>query len=274
MCDLLVISANQPVPLAPYWTGFRRRGKTNPDGWGYSYVKNGRFQSRRYPTRIDADPRGAEPLEHFKDFSLFIGHVRQKVTGIVAAKNAQPFVDPRRNMAIAVTANDQCGIRNRFRSEVAPELTGTTGAEVLFRLILRAFDRTGRLDTAIEETLARVLTPRRLKAASLSLTLSNGREVYAFRHRKPMFYVQKGPAVVLTTVKLTNDRWRLVPAGRLLVAKSGRCSIADYKPLARDEKGDHRLEQASYLPAEDRNRDNDGGGHQARHDSVLDGGRA
>jgi predicted glutamine amidotransferase len=232
MCDLLVISANQLVPLAPYWTGFRRRGKTNPDGWGYSYLENGRLAGRRFPTRIDADPRGAEPLARLGSSRLFLGHIRQKVTGMVAAKNAQPFVDPRRNMAIAITANDSCGIRDRFRAEVAPELTGSTGAEVFFQLILQAFDRTGSLETSLEETLARVLTSRRLKTASLSFTLTDGKVVYVFRHRKSLFYAKNGSAVVLATARLTADNWTLIPADSLVCAGDGEIILKGRRPAA------------------------------------------
>lgn len=251
MCELLAISANRPVGVSFSWAGFENAGSRNPDGWGYAQLQDASFEryrcARRLTAQDEAAPQAADVVS-----PVFLGHVRYAVRGAVKRVNAQPFVTDDRRLAGIFTVSS-CRITRRFRREVEDRWEGDTGAEILFRLLSMRTEQASRMGPELAGVVEEVFDREQLGSeASASFVLSHGRQFYAFRHNKPLWWVtrapphanevrlrdpdlpaykaslrlEKGPeetATVLATVRLTDeDGWELLPAGRLTVFRDGR----------------------------------------------------
>ncbi len=94
MCELLGMSFNVPIRPRFTFSGFCRRGKNNPDGWGLAF----------YPDKGNASLVIKEPgtasqskLSGFLcDYELvksriFVAHVRRSSQGGVSYRNTHPF---------------------------------------------------------------------------------------------------------------------------------------------------------------------------------------
>lgn len=250
MCELLAISANKPVGVSFSWAGFESAGTRNPDGWGYAYLQDASFEryrcARPLAVEDEAAPQAADVVS-----PVFLGHVRRAVQGDVRRVNAQPFVNVDGRLTGIFTVS-RCRITCRFRGEVEDRRVGDTGAEILFRLLSLRTEQAGDLAPALADVVEEVIDPEQLGSeASASFVLSRGRQLYAFRHNKPLWWVtrapphanevrlrdptlpsnkaslqlEKGPeetATVLATVRLTDeDGWELLPAGNLPVFRDG-----------------------------------------------------
>lgn len=251
MCELLAISATRPVGVSFSWAGFESAGDRNPDGWGYAHLQDTSFERHRYARRLTEEDEAAPQAANVVS-PVFLGHVRRAVQGDVKRVNSQPFVGAVGRLAGIFTVS-RCRITRRFRGEVEDRCEGDTGAEILFRLLSLRTEQAGRTGLELAGVVEEVFDPEQLGSeASASFVLSHGRQLYAFRHKKPLWWVtrapphtnevrlrdpdlpaykaslrlEKGPgetATVLATVRLTDeDGWELLPAGRLTVFRDGR----------------------------------------------------
>lgn len=92
MCELFAMSFNKPVQPSLSFRGFRNRGNSNPDGWGFAFYPDESAQ-------IIKEPQNAENSflsDFIKDYpqiksKIFIAHVRNASKGINAYRNTHPF---------------------------------------------------------------------------------------------------------------------------------------------------------------------------------------
>ena len=251
MCELLAISANKPVGVSLSWAGFQHRGKFNCDGWGFAYGTPGQLISQRFPTSLVKDDRSQELLRcHGLKSKVFLAHVRKKVEGTIALENTQPFLDSTRKFAISATMS-RCNITKRFRGAVIEELEGSTGTEILFRLLVRAARNSLKHKARIAELVSTVLAPQALpKRAAVSFAFTNASVIYVFQHGKPLFYITRRPphtgvvrltdpnqpgyvaelathkgsdeiATVVASTKLTDEHWSPITERTLLCLREG-----------------------------------------------------
>lgn len=251
MCEVLAISANEPVEVSFSWAGFQRRGTRNPDGWGYAYRDGDQLDGKRYGRSLSRQDEAAQ-LAGTVETSVFLAHVRVKVQGERSAKNAQPFVAADVGVAGALTVSRGCRITSRYKSTYGDRREGTTGAELLFWRLVDAVANHGGLVPGLRHALPEAFDSGALQdRAQSSFALTDGTTIAAFRHAKPLYAVTREPphdrsvrlrdpdldpyeadlrlekspaetATVFATKPLTcGEEWRPVPDRTLVTVRDG-----------------------------------------------------
>lgn len=92
MCELLGFSFNQPISPNISFKGFRRRGKSNPHGWGIAYYPDKSVQIIKEPMKsMDSRLAGYIEKENIVQSKIIISHVRMVSAGSISHKNTHPF---------------------------------------------------------------------------------------------------------------------------------------------------------------------------------------
>ncbi len=92
MCQLLSLNFSKPVNSNFSYKGFRHRGASNPDGYGFAYYSDNAAQVIKQPIRADKSAL-SNFIENYPGFKsrIFLAHVRNASCGTVALKNTHPF---------------------------------------------------------------------------------------------------------------------------------------------------------------------------------------
>jgi glutamine amidotransferase len=92
MCELLGMVFNLPVRPNISFRGFRRRGKTNPHGWGIAFYPDESAQIIKEPIKAKHSLL-SKFLQDYQEIKskILVGHVRLTSVGIKSHKNTHPF---------------------------------------------------------------------------------------------------------------------------------------------------------------------------------------
>jgi glutamine amidotransferase len=93
MCELLALNFKLPSQATFSFHGFRHRGKSNPDGWGFAYYdtnKELRLVKEHRPEADESELAGC--VERcMRKGTVFVSHVRRISKGSVAYCDTHPF---------------------------------------------------------------------------------------------------------------------------------------------------------------------------------------
>lgn len=89
MCQLLGISANRDIDIDFSLKEFSHRGKSNPHGWGFAFLKNKKWEIIKKETSLAYEDITQEQFR-FKS-KIIIGHVRLASCGASKHENTHPF---------------------------------------------------------------------------------------------------------------------------------------------------------------------------------------
>jgi len=241
MCELLAIIANKQVPITLSWSGFKNRADYNGDGWGLTSHREDGFKVWKNPISANEDPVVNEFLDPQFKTHLLLSHVRYAVTPEKSMENTQPFTASIEGnvWAFVGTMNDSCKVTSRFKETVKDRCQGTTGTEVLFHMLAKEIENgsVARIIHALGIQIQKVIEDIS-PGAQFSFILSNGAETFAYRFRKPLFYLNRKPpydskrvkmsdsdfeicldykkenseiATILATNEMTNEGWEIFP---------------------------------------------------------------
>lgn len=190
MCELLGISSNEKISLAPYWQLFRKRGKKfregvgNPDGWGIAAYPDGKGAL----IIKEAIPAATSKLSRFLSAyglltsKTIIAHVRKANRGAVRFSNSHPFSRVLGGRDYTFAHN---GTVRKSRMLVGGRFSplGSTDSERLFCSILDHLDKEGIRSWSDRElyglrdfllTVNRRPTKDGMKPNKINLLLSEG----------------------------------------------------------------------------------------------------
>ena len=248
MCRLLGIIANRAVDinfsLSEADKPFKDFGSTNPHGWGIGWYE-------RNVAKVYKEGLSIQESEKFssrtKDVCshIIITHVRYATRGVISKRNAHPF--KYENWLFAHNGSvDRNELFNRLHDKYIAKLQGETDSEVYFYWLLQCIESSDNIIDGIKEAINFVVDK---KHTSLNFLLSDGKYLYAFRYSSnsesyySLYYLQRDPdshksfefvsketraliqsksdigenAVLLCSEKLTEENWREVPIGNMLI---------------------------------------------------------
>ncbi len=241
MCELLGMSFNLPVQPKFSFKEFRKRGYRNPHGWGLGF----------YPDNtaiVIKEPRDAikSKLSNFVNnypyirSEIIISHVRYATHGKSEYRNTHPFQRIIYGKDFVFAHNGS--LRANYLELGYLEPLGETDSERLFCYILENF----RYDyTYLQELLNEIND-----FGTMNLIFSDGEYLFAYHDKhgyKNLYAVRRGSpspglsfeddvmslildeekdpdqhGYVISTDKLTNERWRKIKKGKLVVFKDGK----------------------------------------------------
>jgi len=247
MCELLGLNFNQPVRCSLSFRGFRHRGEYNPHGWGIARFDGRACQVFKEPIKATCS-KLATFLRDYEFFAstIFIGHVRYASRGGCTLENTHPFVRTFRSREVVLAHN---GTLDMERGALKFRPVGETDSEYLFCALLTRLvaERIRFTDFhAIEEVLREFN-----RWGSMNLLFSEGEHLYCYRDQEgynglcmiervsPFGRVflrdedwvidldeEKDPnqrGFVIATRPLTDEKWKDLEPGSLLVFRDGRC---------------------------------------------------
>jgi glutamine amidotransferase len=172
------------------------------DGWGAGFYQAGEALHRKLPQPIEGEIAWATVLEGLRSH-LALAHVREATVGDRRADNTQPF---RMRQWLFAHVGEIAGYAALREALVASlpdflrrNIRGQTDSELLFHVVLSFLHDSGDLDgvdvsdsavvSALRSSVALVDRHSREVGAtpgSLTLALTNGRQLYALRRGSPL----------------------------------------------------------------------------------------
>lgn len=248
MCQLLGMSSNKSVNINFSFHGWKHRGRSNPDGYGFAWWKDGVPEVTKDPSSLYAKAVEAGEEVGGVNSKIFLCHVRFASRGMQEIKNTHPFKAEKDGVSWVFAHN---GTLSNFKSLTLKrsKAIGQTDSEHAFLWLLE------NLPSRDDSSFSAVLKDLAADVAYLgrfNFLLSDGETLWAhcsdrlsYISRKPPYGGElveltdegysvgldevKGPderAVIICTEPLTDeDGWVELKSNELLEASSGSVSI-------------------------------------------------
>ncbi|OIN98060.1 class II glutamine amidotransferase [Candidatus Desantisbacteria bacterium CG_4_10_14_0_8_um_filter_48_22] len=249
MCRLFGIMANREVDIDfSFYKAdkpFKSFSRSNPDGWGIGYYKNGKAEVFKEGLD-DVEKYDFNKIEYIKS-NIVISHVRKAAQyGGNSSKNAHPF--KYKNWIFAHN-----GVVKRERilecldEEYKQELTSENDTEIYFRLLLQEINRSSNVINGIKTGIK--IVKEQVDYTGLNFVMSDGETLYAYRDASEnknyysLYFLERKPqkgkefnfkskatnqlmhskcllgekAVLFCSEKMTEEEWQEIELGKLFI---------------------------------------------------------
>ncbi|AFH48941.1 Glutamine amidotransferase [Ignavibacterium album JCM 16511] len=258
MCELLGLNFNREVVSDFSFSGFSKRGKDNPDGWGLAYYNGDKAEVIKEAS--DASQSILADSVRSNEFirsKIFIAHVRYATAGTKSFKNTHPFKKELNGKQYIFAHNGTIKNFHKFKLEkFKPE--GQTDSEHIFCYLLNRISEKGinNWDENNFIWLHNILSDLN-EEGKLNCLFSDGEHLFCYRDkntsvglnyvlRKAPFddnislndedfdmsiLLRKFPAekgYIIATEPLTNEHWQEFEWGSLKVFRSGEMIFESY----------------------------------------------
>jgi glutamine amidotransferase len=230
MCDLFAMSCNDEDRATRSLPIFSEYAGSNPDGWGVGWFEGNKAEVRRAPCRADWDEKFYDSIDEARSHNL-IAHIRFATQGEPNECNCHPFTRH-------YNGRDWMMAHNGWVTGAGghPGAEGDTDSETIFHEIMDKVNEYQNSGTfrgkyqALKKAIKNVFDSHH-DTINLNLLISDGNMLYAFNHysRKPMYMLRRsksyGGAILISTKKLTEENWEVIPKDRLLCINNGEIEI-------------------------------------------------
>lgn len=230
MCDLFGLSCNEKDRATRSLPVFANYSKINDDGWGIAYYKDNKPIIRRKPEKAKMSQQFFKMIEEAKS-NIIIAHIRLATQGDICKENCHPFKQYFQNKDWVFAHNGHvAGITRHSRSE------GETDSEQVFNFILdqiHEYQNQGQIRGVYPGLIKGIKKVFEVFSRNINLNflLSDGSILYAFNHYtgKPIYFLKRekdyGGAFLISTHKLSNENWKILPSDRLLLITRGNILV-------------------------------------------------
>lgn len=204
MCRLLGIIANREVDFKFSLFGdaqrnLRKQSELNPDGWGVAvFSEKGKVIVHKALEKASGDQL-FEKIAFSYIGKIMIAHVRKASSGSNKMENTHPFRIHEWVFAHNGTIYDQKKLETYIEPSVSTKIKGDTDSERYFALILSQFARDGirsnwEVTNLLESLTSSIQMVRdRIGGSGLNFLLSNGRDLFAYRNGRDLYYLIRDP---------------------------------------------------------------------------------
>lgn len=194
----------------------RTLSREHADGWGIAFSRADDWSIQR-STSCAARCAGFDALRDVTS-QLVIAHVRRKTVGELALANTHPF----RRGQFVFAHNGTIHAFAALVAQTAPAhlamLEGDTDSERLFAFVLTKIDEQGDVARGVTEAIRVLRTIDQLGEANF--LLSCGTRLYAYRHGRTLYTLQRAEAQLVASEPLTDEPWQEVPERELVVLEA------------------------------------------------------
>ena len=248
MCQLFGISSNKPVNINFSFQGWKHRGRSNPDGYGFAWWEDEVPKVAKDPSSLHTKAvKAGEDIGSVRS-STFLCHVRLASKGVKEIKNTHPFMAEKDGTNWIFAHN---GTLHNFKSLALKDSspTGATDSEHAFLWLLE------NLPSRDDGSFSAVLKDLAAEIAYLgrfNFLLSDGAALWAhcsdnlhYISRKPPYggklveLTDEGYSVGLDEVKDPDERaviictepltyeagWERMKPGEMVVVVSGSVRV-------------------------------------------------
>lgn len=227
MCELLGISAKNPIEARRYLSEFYTHSVHHPHGWGLMREKNGSVEIIKEPisasksTIIDDVVNATEPQK------IMLAHIRLATVGGMSPDNCHPYTGIDNSGRRWILIHNGTIYSGNQLAKYLETQKGDTDSERIFMYLIDEINkaitenggslsdgqRFGVLDRIVTE-----LSPRN----KLNLLIYDGELLYVHKNmRETMFYKNVDEGVVISTTPLDSDVWIKIPKTQLLAFRDG-----------------------------------------------------
>jgi len=220
MCQLLGLSANEPVDIEFSLMEFKYRAKSNYHGWGFGLLDGNNWKIIKEPSSLDDENINEENFK-FKS-KIIIGHIRLKSCGGKIHQNTHPF---QINNWIFAHNGTVSRIKTWPLEKYKP--AGDSDSEYAFCHLLEKITLdVSEVNTIIKEEAAKIEV-----LGKFNCLMSDGERLYAYGDNS-LYYVQRKSPFGFATLKDVHYKINLAE-----VKKPGEVvTIVATEPLTSDEK--------------------------------------
>lgn len=240
MCRLFAMKANKRVDLTLSLSD--RSGDQTPDGWGLGwYTKEGPALEKAL---LPAPGTNPPALVTGMDTRVAVTHVRQASHGAARVENCHPFTYKQWMFAHIGTLNHPQLLKEKLVEKRRACIKGDTDSEVFFHYIVQCIrehelDAVAGIRTALRRT--------EIDGGTRNLVLTNLNNLFAYRDlsHTALYYLERPEnlpfamhgrelptlhesrglsderSVVVASEPLTDEAWKEIPEGYLLVVPNG-----------------------------------------------------
>ena len=228
MCDLFAISSSKEEKAVETLLRFGDFSKNNPHGWGIAFYQGKNLFIRKNPEKAKTTDKFSRAANLAKG-KIIMAHLRQATKGSVREINCQPFKQHFHGKSWIFAHNGDVP-----KIEVHPRTLGETDSESVFNFLLDGIDEyqsqgdARGIFSGLTHGIKKLfkIYGRRI---TLNLLISDGNLLYVFNHSfsKQMYFLKReakgnsASAVLVSTRKLTDEKWKIIPEDRLLVLEKG-----------------------------------------------------
>ena len=246
------MSFNKAIQPSISFVGFRKRAIINPDGWGIAYYPDKAAAIIKEPIKASESSLSRFIIENDSliKSKIFIAHVRKASIGIISHKNTHPFMRELNGRSYVFAHNGTIFHYKKLELSNFHPL-GNTDSEYLFCHLLHLIKNRGIKYWKDEDFrwLQRNLNSIN-KKGRLNCVFSDGRHLFCYKDlntdQSLCFIQRKSPfkrtalkdedwniklpkikdssqeGYVISSKKLTDEDWKEINGGDLLVFKNGR----------------------------------------------------
>lgn len=251
MCRLLGVITNKDVDIEFSFLKadepFKKLGNRNPDGWGIGWYKNDGPEIFKEGLSTFESGEFAKKAKEVRS-RIIISHVRTGTGAEKAERNSHPFSFDRFIFAHNGSV-DRDSLMDLLEEDFKKAIKGETDSEVFFYWILQNIKTKSDVIEGIRSAVNRVTE---FNHTGLNFLLSDGSSLYAFRYSSgsrgyySLFYLKRDQAddrllslqsketrmllytkslnrekaVLVCSEKLTEEQWKEIPFGQLLIVSS------------------------------------------------------
>lgn len=233
MCELFGLSCNSYDRAIRSLPIFSNRGSWCKDGWGMGYYKGSKAVIQKHPEESLGSQTFKNAVEGAKS-NIVIAHVRAATQGDVCEENCHPFKFNylerdwifAHNGSIPITYESKIG--GDSDSAMAFSFMIDHVADYLHRGAIHGL-YPGILEAtkSVFDTFGKNIT--------FNYILADGQLLYVLSHYagKNFYFLQRrksyGGAFLVSTIKLTDENWQVIPRDRLLVIGNGEIIVLSDK---------------------------------------------
>ncbi len=223
MCELFAYHAKEKKPLSSFleFQEFMSHSKDNPDGWGIGYYIIQRVLVRKQP-RSALESRLLQEISA-DDISTktLVAHIRHASVGEKTYINTHPFTRHALGRQWIFAHNGNIADYASLPYGMFIPL-GNTDSEHIFLWLLHLLETSKKSE---QQSLVDAAAYLRSKGRC-NFLLTDGKTLYAHADDTPetkkLHYIERNDVVVVSTYPLTQEPWKRVGNGELLICRDGK----------------------------------------------------
>lgn len=225
MCELFALSCNKKDRATFSLPLFARYHEPNWDGWGVGYY----VETYAKVVKNTDDPNVSESFRKTiqkADSNVIIAHIRLATSGDVCTENCHPFKFRYLNRDWLFAHNGTIGI------DYPSHVEGDNDSARAFSFMM------DKINEYLRRSRFRGIYPAVKYATSkllenygggLNYLLSDSNALFAFCNHKRMYMLRRekdyGGAILISTQRLTGERWVEIPKNRVLCVLNGEVFV-------------------------------------------------